>query len=94
MINNDVLRRVRYALNLNDAAMMDVFALSDYDITREDLLKLLKKDNEEDFVALTNVQLALFLDGLIVITQRFLGQRNWNHFLRVEIQIQQAINNR
>ena len=29
-----------------------------------------------------------------VITQRFLGQRNWNHFLRVEIQIQQAINNR
>ena len=65
MINNDVLRRVRYALNLNDAAMMDVFALSDYDITREDLLKLLKKDNEEDFVALTNAQLTLFLDGLI-----------------------------
>jgi hypothetical protein len=24
----------------------------------------------------------------------FLGQRNWNHFVRVEIQIQQAINNR
>ena len=65
MINNDVLRRVRYALNLNDAAMMDIFALSDYEITRENLLKLLKKDNEPDFVALTNSQLSLFLDGLI-----------------------------
>ncbi|MEN9596407.1 MAG: hypothetical protein RL236_841 [Pseudomonadota bacterium] len=65
MINNDVLRRVRYALNLNDAAMMDIFALSDYEISREDLLKLLKKDNEPDFVALTNSQLSLFLDGLI-----------------------------
>ncbi|GDX84754.1 hypothetical protein LBMAG43_07960 [Methylococcaceae bacterium] len=65
MINNDVLRRVRYALNLNDAAMMDIFALSDYEISREDLLKLLKKDNEPDFVSLTNSQLSLFLDGLI-----------------------------
>lgn len=65
MINNDVLRRVRYALNLNDAAMMDIFALSDYEITRENLLKLLKKDNEPDFVALSNSQLSLFLDGLI-----------------------------
>lgn len=65
MINNDVLRRVRYALNFNDATMMDIFALSDYEITREELLKLLKKDNEEDFVALNNATLALFLDGLI-----------------------------
>ncbi|MEI7838955.1 MAG: DUF1456 family protein [Methylococcaceae bacterium] len=65
MINNDVLRRLRYALNLNDAAMMDVFALSDYDITREDLLHLLKKDNDDGFVPASNEQLTLFLDGLI-----------------------------
>ncbi len=65
MINNDVLRRLRYALNLNDAAMMDIFALSDYEITREDLLHLLKKDNDEGFVATSNEQLTFFLDGLI-----------------------------
>ena len=65
MINNDVLRRLRYALNLNDAAMMDIFALSDYDITREDLLHLLKKDNDDGFVPASNEQLTLFLDGLI-----------------------------
>ncbi len=65
MINNDVLRRIRYALDLNDATMISIFALSDYEITREELLKFLKKDNDDDFVALNNAKLSLFLDGLI-----------------------------
>ena len=66
MINNDVLRRVRYALDLNDQTMIDIFALSDAEISRDDLLKLLKKDNEADFVELDNKLLAQFLDGLII----------------------------
>ena len=65
MINNDVIRRIRYALNLNDHSMIDIFALSDYEITRETLLTLLKKDNEEGFVSMSNAQLTAFLDGLI-----------------------------
>ena len=65
MINNDVIRRIRYALNLNDHSMIDIFALSDYEITREILLTLLKKDNEEGFVTMSNAQLTAFLDGLI-----------------------------
>lgn len=65
MINNDVIRRIRYALNLNDHSIIDIFALSDYEITRETLLTLLKKDNEEGFVAMSNAQLTAFLDGLI-----------------------------
>jgi uncharacterized protein YehS (DUF1456 family) len=66
MINNDVLRRVRYALDINDQTMIDIFALSDVEISRDDLLKLLKKDNEAGFVELDNKLLDLFLDGLIV----------------------------
>lgn len=65
MINNDVLRRIRYALDLNDATMISIFALRDYEITREELLKFLKKDNDDDFIALNNAKLSLFLDGLI-----------------------------
>ncbi len=65
MINNDVLRRVRYALNLNDATMLEIFALSDFAVTREELLTFLKKDNDDDFVSLNNLKLSLFLDGLI-----------------------------
>lgn len=66
MINNDVLRRVRYALDLNDYSMMDIFALSDVEISRDELLHLLKKDNQEGYVALDNQLLDAFLNGLII----------------------------
>jgi uncharacterized protein YehS (DUF1456 family) len=66
MINNDILRRIRYALDLNDATMMEIFALSDYEISREDLLNFLKKDDAEGFVSLDNRRMNLFLDGLII----------------------------
>ncbi len=65
MINNDVLRRVRYALELNDQTMIEIFALSDVAITRDDLLNLLKKDNQEGYVELDNKLMDAFLKGLI-----------------------------
>lgn len=66
MLNNDVLRRIRYALNLNDRTMLEIFVLGhDHQITRDSLLALLKKENEEGFVAMSNQQLTDFLDGLI-----------------------------
>jgi uncharacterized protein YehS (DUF1456 family) len=65
MLNNDILRRVRYALTLNDKAMLEIFALSDVVISRDDLLQFLKKDNEEGFTPLNNRLMSLFLDGLI-----------------------------
>ena len=43
MINNDVLRRVRYALDLNDQAMIEIFALSDVEISRDELLESAQK---------------------------------------------------
>lgn len=65
MINNDVLRRVRYALNLNDQAMIDIFALGDVEISRSELLDWLKKDNQEGYVGLDDKRLDAFLKGLI-----------------------------
>ena len=65
MINNDVLRRVRYALDLNDQTMIEILALGGVEISRDDLLKLLKKDNQEGYVELDNKCLDAFLKGLI-----------------------------
>jgi uncharacterized protein YehS (DUF1456 family) len=65
MQNNDILRRLRYALNLNDPTMIAIFKLADYDISRDELLNLLKKDEQEGFVLMTHAQMALFLEGLI-----------------------------
>ncbi len=65
MINNDVLRRVRYALDLNDQTMIEIFALGEAEVNRINLLNLLKKDNQEGYVELDNKLMDAFLNGLI-----------------------------
>jgi len=65
MTNNDLLRRLRYALNLNGITMAEIFALAGYEIRPVDVLKFLKKDDEHGFVACDNRVMNIFLDGLI-----------------------------
>lgn len=67
MINNDILRRVRYALNLKDTTMLEIFKSADCIITHEELLNLLKKEDEEGFEKCNNKVLEAFLDGLIIL---------------------------
>ena len=65
MINNDVLRRLRYALDLNDAAMIEVFALGAATVSPDELTALLLKEEQDGFVELDDERLDAFLDGLI-----------------------------
>ena len=66
MNNNDVLRRLRYALDINNQAMIEIFQLSGCSIEQTTLIKLLKKEEEDEFIACSNPLMSLFLDGLIV----------------------------
>ena len=66
MNNNDVLRRLRYALDISNPAMIEIFRLSGCSIEQPTLLKFMKKEEEEDFIACSNPLLSFFLDGLIV----------------------------
>ncbi len=66
MTNNDLLRRLRYALNLNGVTMAEIFALAGNEIPPLETLKFLKKDDEHGFVACDNQTMNIFLDGLIV----------------------------
>lgn len=65
MINNDVLRRLRYAFDYSDQQMMDVFAQADCQVTRDQVCTWLKADDDPDFVFCDDVTLASFLNGLI-----------------------------
>ena len=65
MTNNDFLRRLRYALNIKDNAMVQIFKKGNIIVTREDVINYLKKDIDEGFKKLTNNDLICFLDGLI-----------------------------
>ena len=65
MDNNDVLRRLRYILNYNDLKMMSVFGSADVGVTREQIGAWLKKDEDPKIEKLSDLHLAVFLNGLI-----------------------------
>ena len=66
MNNNDVLRRIRYTFDFDDTKMMAIFALGGQDVTRADISDWLKKDDDPDYRKCSDVQLARFLNGLII----------------------------
>ena len=66
MTNNDFLRRLRYALNIKDNVMVQIFKKGNIVLTREDVIEYLKKDIDEGFKKLNNNDLIAFLDGLII----------------------------
>ena len=65
MTNNDILRRIRYVFDFNDDTMIKIFALADSKVTREQISSWLKKDDDPDYKACTDTELATFLNGLI-----------------------------
>jgi uncharacterized protein YehS (DUF1456 family) len=67
MITNDVLRSVRYMLDLGDAHVVDILQLGDYQASREDVAGWLKKEGEDGFVECPPPVLAHFLNGLVIL---------------------------
>jgi uncharacterized protein YehS (DUF1456 family) len=65
MTNNDILRRIRYAFDYSDPIMISIFELAGHQVTREQLKGWLKKDDEPEFQSCHDVDMALFLNGLI-----------------------------
>ena len=66
MINNDVLRRIRYTFNVDDGAMIAIFRLGGREATRAEVSDWLKKDEDEAQSELSDHDLAFFLNGFIL----------------------------
>lgn len=66
MTNNDVLRRLRYTFNFNDDKMIAIFALGGLEVTRAEISDWLKKEDDPEHKACSDVTLATFLNGLII----------------------------
>ena len=74
MNNNDILIRIRYALNLKDGQMVKIFKLGGVEVTEEEVKKMLTKVKEEfgfqdadsnETLPCNNKMLDAFLNGLI-----------------------------
>ena len=65
MTNNDILRRIRYIFDFSDSQMISIFGLADLEVTREQVSDWLKKEDDPAYQNCSDVQLAIFLNGLI-----------------------------
>ena len=68
MINNDVLRSIRYMLDLSDQKGVEITQLADpaFAVDREQVHAFLLRDEEPGYAPCDDDVLAHFLDGLIV----------------------------
>ncbi|WP_079525725.1 DUF1456 family protein [Halobacillus hunanensis] len=80
MDNNDILIRLRYALDIKDKDVREIFKLGGVDLTKEEVLKVLTKSEDssdddhdyngaitenEEHIKCTNSMLESFLNGMI-----------------------------
>ncbi|PKM50514.1 MAG: DUF1456 domain-containing protein [Firmicutes bacterium HGW-Firmicutes-7] len=80
MNNNDILIRLRYALDIKDMDMMKIFKLGGIEVIKEDVQKMLVKskdsydengnqedlEEDEQMIRCTNSMLESFLNGFII----------------------------
>lgn len=65
MTNNDILRRLRFTLDLNEPQIVAIFALADHKVTGNQVTRWLKKDDDPAYTECTDIEFATFLNGLI-----------------------------
>lgn len=65
LTNNDILRRIRYTFDFSDTKMIDLFQLTDFEVTRAQVSDWLKKDTDPAYRELSDKIMATFLNGLI-----------------------------
>lgn len=66
MTNNDTLRRLRYALNIDDAKTAAIVTLSGRSTTADEVKNWLKREDEAGYTEINDALLCRFLDGLII----------------------------
>ncbi len=66
MTNNDILRRIRYIFDYNDKQMIEIFALVEIEVSREQICNWLKAEGDPALEECEDYVLANFLNGLII----------------------------
>lgn len=66
MTNNDILKKLRIALNLKDTDIIDILKLADFDIAKTELSALFRKEGHKNYKECGDQILRRFLNGLII----------------------------
>lgn len=67
MINNDVIRSVRYMLNISEFKLVEIVKLGGGDVTQAQMNAYIKREDEPGFEPCPQNVMARFLNGLIYL---------------------------
>lgn len=66
MANNELLRSIRDALELDPATMLQIFREAGREVQQSAIDAFLKTADEDDYISCSNPIMGFFLDGLII----------------------------
>jgi uncharacterized protein YehS (DUF1456 family) len=66
MTNNDILKKLRVALNLRDDDIIAILKLVDFNVTKSELGALFRREDHPNYKPCGDQLLRNFLNGLIV----------------------------
>ena len=66
MSNNDVMKKLRVALQLRDEDIVEILKLADFHITKTELGAIFRKDDHPNFMPCGDQILRNFLNGLVI----------------------------
>jgi uncharacterized protein YehS (DUF1456 family) len=66
MTNNDVLRSLRYILNISDSKLIEIIGLANYEVNLDDITAYLKREDEKGYKECSHKVMAHFLNGLVI----------------------------
>lgn len=67
MINNDVLRSIRYMLNVSEFKLVEIVKLGGGEVTQPEMNTFIKKEDEPGFEECGHKVMSHFLNGLIYL---------------------------
>lgn len=65
MLNNDVLRSLRYMLDISDERVVDILALAGFTASLDEVSACLAKEDDDAYAVCSDELLGSFLDGLV-----------------------------
>ncbi len=66
MTNNDILKKLRIALELKDTDIIEILKLADFEITKAELSALFRNPDHRNYKECGDQILRNFLNGLII----------------------------
>ena len=66
MTNNEIIKKLRIALDLKEADLIEIFELADYEIKKSELSGIFRKEGHKNYKQCSDQLLNLFLDGYII----------------------------